>query len=192
MRHWVLCYGDSNTYSYDPRFYLGDHYPESVRWTSLLNVNGWEVINKGENGRCIPRSDDEIKAVVQSLHSTHAEVLVVMLGSNDLLRQPNLGAEVCAKRMELFLSELQDQLPDTLKILLIAPPPIKPGTWANDPRTVNESFRMADNYVELAERLGIRFADAGAWNVQLAFDGDHFSEEGHRLFADWTHRVLQI
>ena len=35
----------------------------------------------------------------------------------------------------------------------------------------------------LAERLGIRFADAGTWNIPLAYDGVHFTEQGHRTFA---------
>ena len=35
----------------------------------------------------------------------------------------------------------------------------------------------------VAERLGIRFADAGKWDVSLAYDGVHFTEQGHRAFA---------
>ena len=27
----ILCIGDSNTYGYDPRSYLGDRYPAEVR-----------------------------------------------------------------------------------------------------------------------------------------------------------------
>ena len=55
----LLCYGDSNTFGYDPRSYLGGRYPESVRWTALLIAKGWNVINKGENGRSIPRLEQE-------------------------------------------------------------------------------------------------------------------------------------
>ena len=54
MSHRVLCFGDSNTYGYDPRSYIGERYPESVRWTALLNATGWVVTNEGKNGRCIP------------------------------------------------------------------------------------------------------------------------------------------
>ena len=31
MRQKILCYGDSNTYGYDPRAYLGGRYPKAVR-----------------------------------------------------------------------------------------------------------------------------------------------------------------
>ena len=32
----ILCYGDSNTYGFDPRSWLGERYPADVRWTGLL------------------------------------------------------------------------------------------------------------------------------------------------------------
>ena len=48
----ILCIGDSNTYGYDPRSYLGDRYPAEVRWTDRLE--NCEVINCGVNGMTIP------------------------------------------------------------------------------------------------------------------------------------------
>ena len=31
--------------------------------------------------------------------------------------------------------------------------------------------------------LGVRFADAGDWNIPMAYDGVHFTEQGHRAFS---------
>ncbi len=62
MGHRIVCYGDSNTYGYDPRSYLGECYPETVRWTALLSADGWTVIYEGEHGRSIPRLEREIEA----------------------------------------------------------------------------------------------------------------------------------
>ena len=36
---------------------------------------------------------------------------------------------------------------------------------------------------DLAERLGVRFADAGKWDIPLAYDGVHFTGQGHKAFA---------
>jgi len=94
-----------------------------VRWTSLLGEDGWDIVSADENGRCIPRTDDEITAVVQGLRRSGEEALVVMLGSNDLLRQRVPDAGVCAKRMEAFLAALLAQASKPLNILLVAPPP---------------------------------------------------------------------
>ena len=32
----ILCFGDSNTYGYDPRSYFGGQYPAQNRWVDLL------------------------------------------------------------------------------------------------------------------------------------------------------------
>lgn len=179
----LLCYGDSNTYGYDPRSYLGGRYPESVRWTALLCAEGWKVTNKGENGHSIPKLDQEIKLAVQSVCGVEADILTVMLGSNDLLQCPGLSAEICATRMERFLAALLAKAHVDLKILLIAPPPMEAGAWASDHRTLLESRRLAGCYERVAHQLSIAFADAGTWGVGLAYDGVHFSEDGHLAFA---------
>ena len=36
----------------------------------------------------------------------------------------------------------------------------------------------------LAKRRGIRFADAGKWDIELAYDGVHSTEKGHARFVD--------
>lgn len=183
MCHRLLCYGDSNTYGYDPRSYLGGRYPETVRWTALLNAKGWPVINKGENGRSIPRLDWEINTAIRIICPAEADALVVMLGSNDLLQCPGITAEVCGGRMGKFLSAVLEEAQERLKVLLAVPPPMEPGAWVSDPRTMEESQRLASCYRAVTRRLGIAFADAGNWNVELAYDGVHFSAKGHQAFA---------
>ena len=45
----LLCYGDSNTYGFDPRSYFGGRYPAEVRWTHrLAQATGWTVHNAGK------------------------------------------------------------------------------------------------------------------------------------------------
>ena len=36
MKRTILCYGDSNTYGYDPQSPLGGRYPPQVRWPDQL------------------------------------------------------------------------------------------------------------------------------------------------------------
>ena len=190
MGRCILCYGDSNTYGYDPRSYLGGRYPESVRWTGVLEASGLVVINKGENGRSIPRLNWEIEAAAGTISRSKAQDIVVMLGSNDLLKCSGLSAEGCAARMEGFLAALLAKVQLDLKVLLIAPPPMTEGTWVTDPRTLKESHRVAGCYEAVAHRLGIGFADAGTWGVELTYDGVHFSEKGHLAFAKGMQTAL--
>ena len=188
----LLCYGDSNTYGYNLRSYLGGRYPESVRWTALLREYGWDVINRGENGRSIPRGDGEINVAVQSLCREEADILTVMLGSNDLLQPACPSARECADRMERFLATLlyADGLDKPRKVLLVAPPPMALGDWVQDEETVAASHRLAECYEDTARMLGIGFADTGGWGVGLTYDGVHFSETGHLVFAEGMHQVL--
>jgi len=166
----IICFGDSNTYGYDPRGYFGGQYNHP--WPEIMAAKtGWTVVNEGINGREIP------KTPVSFPEDTG--LLIIMLGTNDLLQ--GASAESACEKMERFLRSL------TLnrdKILLIAPPPMKFGQWVQVQGLVNHSITLAKHLHDLAEHLGIRFADAGKWRIPLAYDGVHLTEEGHRTFAD--------
>ena len=186
MGRTILCFGDSNTYGYDPRSFLGDRYPTEDRWTDLLaDTAEWTVINEGQNGREIPLNVYQCGALLSHLRQTNPDLLVVMLGSNDLFLYGDNTAEDVAQRMDLFL----EMLPP-LPTLLIAPVPLKTGAWITDPQPLLQSTQIADAYRSVAEHRGIFFADAGQWNIPLAYDGVHFTAEGHHHFAQQLHRLL--
>lgn len=48
---------------------------------------------------------------------------------------------------------------------------------------IDDSCIFARLCQDLAEQLTIRFIDAGKWNISLAYDGVHFTEQGHKTFA---------
>ena len=95
-------------------------------------------------------------------------------------RPPAPPPEPAAERLERFLSGVSL---DRSKILLIAPLPVTLGAWVPSPQLIEDSHAFAQLCQTLAERLGIRFADAGKWDVSLAYDGVHFTEQGHKAFA---------
>lgn len=166
---YVVCYGDSNTWGYDPRSYFGSRYAEP--WPRLLaETTGLQIINQGENGRRIP--------VNPEVFPEGLSCLLLMLGTNDLLQ--GLTPRETAGRMEHFLCCLE--IPRE-KLLVIAPPPMKPGEWVSGPELITASRTLSQEYRTLCARLGIAFADAGQWDIPLCFDGVHFTEEGHRIFA---------
>lgn len=186
----ILCYGDSNTYGYDPRSYLGGRYPDDVRWTGILKRTGWDVVNEGQNGREIPTRELEFQAAARVVErAAPLEVVTVMLGSNDLLQNPEFRAENVTERMERFLRNMFSNHSDP-RILLIAPPPMRSGEWVYENRLLTESAHLSVCYKQLAETLGVDSADAGAWNVETSFDGVHFSEAGHAAFAEGLRKQL--
>ena len=103
----VICFGDSNTYGYDPRGYFGGRYDADSRWVDILAAQtGWTISNMGQNGREIPSSSPTFP--------DDTDPLIVMLGTNDLLQ--GRSPEQTAERMERFLSGISL---DRKKILLI-------------------------------------------------------------------------
>ena len=58
-------------------------------------------------------------------------------------------------------------------------------------RRIKGSGLVTEVFDEAKLALGIRFADAGKWNISLAYDGVHFTEQGHRAFAAGLLEVLK-
>ena len=171
MKKHILCFGDSNTYGYDPHGYFGGRYNADSRWVDILATKtGWTVRNLGENGREIPSTAPNFPA--------DTDLLIVMFGTNDLLQ--GRSPEQAAVSLKRFLSGISL---DQSKIFLMAPPPMKQGTWVLDQQFIDDSRTFARLCQTLAEQLGIRFADAGKWDFPLAYDGVHFTEQGHKAFA---------
>ena len=54
MRRRIVCFGDSNTWGYNPA--TEERYDEDVRWTGILAEllgDGYRVVEEGQNGRTV-------------------------------------------------------------------------------------------------------------------------------------------
>lgn len=172
----VVCFGDSNTFGYDPCARCGEPYDH--RWTEILaEKTRWQVINQGVNGREVPVDPVDIPADI--------DLFLVMLGTNDLLQLDT--PEAASERMEHFLSG-----GDPDKLVVIAPPPMIPGEWVQDEELIADSIRLAELYKALCTRLSILFLNAGDWNVPLSYDGVHFTREGQAVFAEGLYNALCV
>ena len=171
----LVCFGDSNTFGYNPAAKFGECFDR--RWTDILSeCSGWEVVNEGVNGREVPDEPASIDAAT--------DLFAVMLGTNDLLQLDT--PEAAAQRMETFLNAEGKE-----KAVLIAPPAMVPGEWVQDEELIEDSVRLASLYEALAQRLGIRFVNAVNWEIPLAFDGVHFTQEAQAIFAERLYQALQ-
>ena len=65
------------------------------------------------------------------------------------------------------------------------------GEWVQGKALIEESEKLRQRYRALAEKRGCFFADAGDWDVELLFDGVHFSPAGHAAFARGLSEALR-
>ena len=187
----IFFYGDSNTWGFDPRD--GSRLPENVRWTGLLSAAMAEkcvIEANGLNGRMVPDlRNQEVQKYVRKMLSDAApiDLFAVMLGTNDLWWPMHPVASDIAWKMKKLLSFVKDQC--GCRILLIAPPRL--GGVESEGEIQTQSALLNEEYRKMAAAEGFFFADAAAWNIENAFDGVHFSENGHQMFAAEMEKQLR-
>jgi lysophospholipase L1-like esterase len=182
----VLCYGDSNTWGYDPA--TRARYPPHVRWSGVLASRlgaEYRVVEEGLNGRTT-RWDDPI----ESGRNGPLDVIIVMLGTNDLKRRFDLSASDIAQSAAA-LGELAwrfTHAPDGshAEVLLIAPPAVSTLTEFDQMFDgAREKSRWFSHYYRLAAGWHhLAFFDAGSVIVSSEKDGIHFDAEEHRKLGE--------
>ena len=174
----VLCYGDSNTYGYDPRSFLGDRYPATNRWVDILATRtNWNITNDGLNGRGVPAQEGSF--------NPNVDCLLIMLGTNDLLQKRDIA--LVTERMRRFICEAKNAID---QVVLIGVPTMRIGEWVTDENIINLVCCLNERYAEIATELDVSFVDTSKWDIDLAFDGVHFSQDGHVDFADKLYEAL--
>lgn len=204
----ILCYGDSNTWGYDPL--SKKRFPADVRWTGvlrqMLSPDSFEVIEEGLNGRTTVW-DDPIeghkngkKYLIPCLESHRPlDLVVIMLGTNDLKKRFSLSA----LDVSLGAAELVDIVrkgaygpgEDHSQVLLLAPPPVlEIGEWAEMLEGAAEKSRLlAGHFRRRAEERRCGYLDVSEVAVSSSIDGIHFEPEEHRkLGRAVAGRVLEM
>ncbi len=199
MKKRILCFGDSLTWGYDP--VTCDRFDEETRWPCVLqNLLGDEfaMIEEGQNGRTIATDDPTkgekcgINYVIPCIESHKPlDLMIIMLGTNDIKSKFNYTAGDVADEMKLFLEKVLSynhfRLGDRMKILLIAPPHI--GENMSDSRFFDKfcnqnareiSMNLASKYKELADSYGLFFMDS-AMHVEVSReDSLHLNAENQK------------
>ena len=204
----VLCYGDSNTYGYNPNNCL--RFLPRERWTGRLSARlgeEWLVVEEGCNGRTAAArpADDAWKYgldyLVPCLNS-HKPVawVILMLGTNDLKKDFHQSAESIAAGVRQMVETIQEftakkqEFP--ARILLISPPKVLPGI-AEGP--FNERFEadavprqqaFAGLYRQIADDLGCVFLDAAECAEVSELDCLHLSANGHAALSECIAKTL--
>lgn len=188
----ILCYGDSNTWGYDPA--TQSRFLRDVRWPGVLRKtlgNDYLIIEEGLNGRTTVW-DDPIEldkngsTYLRPCIQTHKplDLVIIMLGTNDLKTRFSLnaydiasGAGVLVDIIKKSDTGIDAEAPE---ILLIAPP-----ATVHYPDTQifvgaeEKSGGFGKQYRRVANEKSCHFLDAGEYVESSSLDGIHLEADMH-------------
>lgn len=211
----VLCFGDSNTWGYDPdataKWSLPVRHAREVRWTGVLAVElgaGWHIIEEGQNGRTTVHDDpftvarngrDYLPACLESQQPLDAVVL--MLGTNDLKEVFSVPASEIATGVgvlaRMILQSTAGPRNAAPRLLLVAPPAIgelsdRPDIAEKFGSAVAKARRLPALYQALATQLGCAFLDAQAHTTPSPLDGVHLDAASHAKLGRAIAAALRV
>lgn len=199
----ILTFGDSNTHGTPPIVDLTKYqrFDAATRWPARMIAGlgaGWELVEEGLPGRTAQFDDPVMGAHMNGLAGlkmaleSHGpiDVLVLMLGTNDVKARFSASAEVVASGIAALLDVATHPLMQArhggFKVLLICPPPveevgpIKAEFFGGAAR----SRALPELYRALAANYGAAYLDAGAVIAVSGLDGVHFEAAAHGALAD--------
>jgi len=192
----IVCYGDSNTWG-DPPGGEGRH-PWEIRWPGALQnllSDRYRVIEEGLNGRTTAFDDETsplrngltyLAFVIES-HSP-IDILIIMLGTNDLKAQFSLSAREIAENAGKLIALSKSYGPNVKETLLISPPHVVPTENQEESTTfegaIQKSRELAKHYKFFADRFHCRFLDAANIAKSSPVDGIHLDAKEHGALAE--------
>jgi lysophospholipase L1-like esterase len=194
----VLCFGDSNTWGFDPA-HPGERFDESVRWPGRLAqalAGEWEVVAEGLNGRTatvespVAEGRNGLAYLVPCLES-HAplDLVVIYLGTNDAGDRYALPAMTIANAVGRLVRTVRQSEAGrdhgTPGVLVICPPPFGPvdpdGDFAHAPERADQ---FSKHFSALAATIGFELLDLRGVAHYSEIDGIHLDADGHAAVAD--------
>ena len=203
----ILCFGDSNTWGYDPA--TEDRFDDQTRWTGVLQAalgGDFTVIEEGLNGRTTVWNDpiegykNGHDYLVPCLE-THRplDLVVLMLGTNDLKRRFSLSAYDIAQGVAVLLRAISYSKAGrdghAPRVLLMAPPPVAKLTGFAEMFEGSEakSLLLGQHYRAVAVEYNVAFLDTSTVIRSSDLDGIHFEAEEHtKLGRAVAHEVLAL
>lgn len=197
----VLCYGDSNTYGAIPGEPGGRYGPDG-RWPGILRTllgDEWLVIEEGLPGRTTISGDPiegphlDGRAFLRPCLETHRplDIVVIMLGTNDLKVRFNKNASEIALGLAALVQEIREDAfrssAEPPEIVLVSPPPILDdlrgwdcvfeGGW-------EKSQELAGEVIKVAEAHGVGYLNAGDHAECSEKDGFHIDRHSAQGLAN--------
>ena len=207
----ILCYGDSNTWGQKPD--KSGRYPADVRWTGRLQAalgERYRIIEEGLGSRTTDLEYDKKpgrngKTYLQPCLESHnpLDIVVLMLGTNDLKIEFTRSVEDIAKAIEGLVADIKQYAVNrehkTPRIILVSP------IWIDDKapnfdelydgvyydaESATKSKELARAIKSVADKNDCVFVDASRFG-SAGDDGIHFSPEVHKNLASGMEEAIR-
>jgi lysophospholipase L1-like esterase len=193
----VLCYGDSNTWGWNP--VIKDRFAGDERWPGVLQRElgpDYRIIEEGLNGRTTVW-DDPIEGykngkqyLVPCLDTHHPlDWVIILLGTNDLKKRFSLSAYDIAQGVGVLVNIVQKSQAGPAgsvpRVLLMAPPPVARLTEFAEMFEGAEakSRKFSQHYRRVAQEYGCDFFDTSDIIVSSDIDGIHLELSEHQTLG---------
>jgi lysophospholipase L1-like esterase len=208
----ILCYGDSNTWGCIPLQgpEPARRFPPAQRWPGVLRRelgDGYWIVEEGLNGRTTmwddplePHRNGRELLLPTLLSHRPLDVVIIMLGTNDLKHRLNASAAEIAEGAGMLADIVAGSGcgPDggAPQTLLVCPPPIAQVDQFDDEfeGAVQKSRQLAGHFAAIADVRSCAFFDAGSVISSSDVDGIHLDEHEHARFgaavAEQVHQIL--
>ena len=201
----VLCYGDSNTWGYDPESL--ERFSRDERWPGVLQQalgDKYHVIEEGLGGRTTVW-DDPIEGYKNGKEylipclATHAplDLVIILLGTNDLKKRFSVTAQDIAfgagVLVDIVNKSGSGRNLKAPKVLLLVPPPLGKLTDLNemfeDGREKSQKF--SEHFKNVATMYSCELFDTLTVIKSSDIDGIHLEKETHQQLGEAVAKIVK-
>lgn len=181
----ILCFGDSNTYGLVPG--TKERLPQDKRYPYVLNNalgEEFKVFSDGVCGRTTVFFKGDIcdrsslKTIKDSVLEYSPDVLIIMLGTNDLKSVFNASAADIAQGMGTLFDLAREENP-ALKAVFVSPVKILPCALTKadyfNAASLTESEKLSYEFKRQADKKGAFCFDAASVAYADEADGEHMN-----------------
>jgi len=198
----ILCYGDSNTYGYNPAD--SSRFDEETRWTALLQNNladGYEVIEEGACDRTAFVDNDKGFLFSAQRHfpkllakTNSVDILVFALGTNDMQFKYDISFGAVERGLENLISSAKSKFK---KIIIIPPVVLSDNVLSGffnfqfDGTSIVKSKKIGKIYRHIARVYDCKIFDINKFAQPSDADGLHYDSAAHKLIADKLSELIR-
>lgn len=210
MKH-ILCYGDSNTWGYNP--VNGERYDAHTRWTGRLQDalgSEYRVIEEGLNARTTVYDDpfkpylngrDMLEGLLVS--AKPLDLLIISLGTNDLKYTDAWHAAQgvgqlldIARSIDLRYPGAQPVFPNGFRALVLSPIEIGEELAHREAYSTlkyghQESLLFRGHFETMCQAKEAAFLDAASLTKPSPVDCIHMEPQGHAAIADAVAKAVR-